>query len=144
MPQVKDSNPYVVDSRPPARKTCFRRTPFLEHCCTLFRTLPCTREAVDSNLRGFLLKTRAFHVDVVPSMDTSRCVMGIETFRARLGVPSVVLSDNRTNFVPSATELLFNINKWNQQIVSDALVKKGLSGSSTHQVLPITHVFANI
>ena len=31
---------------PPARKTCFQRTPFLEHRCRLFRTLLCNREAV--------------------------------------------------------------------------------------------------
>ena len=37
---------------------------------------------------GFLftcLTTRAVHFEVVPSMDTSSCVMGIERFVSRLG-----------------------------------------------------------
>ena len=53
-------------------------------------------------------------------------MMGIKRFCARRGIPSVIWSDNRTNFVPSEKELLLNINNWNQQLVSDALVKKGI------------------
>ena len=42
---------------------------------------------------GFLftyLTTRAVHFEVVPSMDTSSCVMGIERFVSRRGNPSVI------------------------------------------------------
>ena len=42
---------------------------------------------------GFLftcLTTRAVHFEVVPSMDTSSCVMGIERFVYRRGIPSVI------------------------------------------------------
>ena len=50
--------------------------------------------------------------------------MGIERFAARRGVPSVLWSDNRTNFIASEKELLQNVSAWNQQILSEALVKK--------------------
>ena len=78
---------------------------------------------------GFLftrLTTRAVHFEVVPSMDTSSCVMGIERFCARRGIPSVIWSDNGTNFVASEKELLSNINNWNQQVFSESLVEKGI------------------
>ena len=56
---------------------------------------------------GFLftcLTTRAVHFEVVPSMDTGSCVMGIERFVARRGIPSVIWSDNGTNFVATEKE----------------------------------------
>ena len=84
---------------------------------------------------GFLftcLTTRAFQFEVVPSMDTSSCAMGIERFCARRGIPFVIWSDNGTTFVASEKTLLSNINNWNQQIVSDALVKKGSEWKLTH------------
>ena len=57
-------------------------------------------------------------------MDTSSCVMGIERFAARRGVPSVLWADNGNNFIASEKELLQNASAWNQQILSEALVKK--------------------
>ena len=59
-------------------------------------------------------------------MDTSSCVMGIERFCARRGIPSVIWSDNGTNFVASEKELLSNINNWNQKLLGKTLVKKGI------------------
>ena len=76
---------------------------------------------------GFLftcLTTRAVHFEVVPSMDTSSCVMAIERLRARRGIPSVLWSDNGTNFIVSETELLQNISSWNHQVLSETLVKR--------------------
>ena len=45
------------------------------------------------------MTARAVHIEIVSSMDTSSCVMGIERFIARRGSPSVIWSDNGTNFV---------------------------------------------
>ena len=70
------------------------------------------------------LTTRAVHFEVVRSMVTSSCVMGIEQFAARRDVPSVLWSDNGTNFIASEKELLQNVSAWNQQFLSEALVKK--------------------
>ena len=79
---------------------------------------------------GFLftcLTTRAVHFEVVPSMDTSSCVMGIERFAARRGPPSVLWSDNGTNFTAAEKELLQNVLNWKQQAITDSLVKKGIN-----------------
>ena len=72
------------------------------------------------------LTTRAVHFEVVPLMDSSSCVMGIERFAARRGTPSVLWSDNGTNFVASDKELLQNVRNWNQQVLTESLVKKGI------------------
>ena len=65
---------------------------------------------------GFLftcLTTRAIHVEIVPSMDASSCVTGVERFVSRGGTPAIIWSDNGTNFVGGAKkELRENIEKW--------------------------------
>ena len=46
---------------------------------------------------GFLFTcftTLAVHVEIVPSMDTSSCVMGVERFVSRRGTPFMIWSDN--------------------------------------------------
>ena len=51
---------------------------------------------------GFLftcLTTRAIHLEVVASIDTSSCVMAIERFIARRAMPKTLWSDNGTYFV---------------------------------------------
>ena len=61
------------------------------------------------NRWGFLftcLTTRAVHIEVVPSLDTNSCVMGVERFIARRGTPTTIMSDNGTNFVGAQKELL--------------------------------------
>ena len=65
---------------------------------------------------GFLftcLTTRDVHREIIPSLDTSSCVMGIERFIARRGTPSTIWSDNGTNFVDAEKELLSCIKSWN-------------------------------
>ena len=52
--------------------------------------------------------------------------MGIERFVSRRGVSSVIWSDNGTNFIASEKELLNNILSWNQQVLTETLVKKGI------------------
>ena len=63
---------------------------------------------------GFLftcLTTRAVHVEVVPSMDTSFCVIGVERFVSRRGTPAMIWSDNGTNFIGAEKELRECIEK---------------------------------
>ena len=58
---------------------------------------------------GFMytcLTTRAVHIEVVLSLDTSSCVMGVKRFFARRGTPTTIMSDNGTNFVGAQKELL--------------------------------------
>ena len=59
------------------------------------------------------ITTRPVHLEIVPSLDTSSCVMGIERFIARRGTPSTIWSDNDTNFVGAEKKLLACIKSWN-------------------------------
>ena len=61
---------------------------------------------------------RAVHFEVVPSMNTSSCVLCIETFVSGWGIPSLICSDNVTNFIPSELELFNNILNCNQQVLT--------------------------
>ena len=45
------------------------------------------------------MTTKAVHREIVSSIDTSSCAMGIERFFARRGTPSVIWSDNGTKLV---------------------------------------------
>ena len=68
------------------------------------------------------LTTRAIHLEVVASLDTSSCVAGIERFIARRGTPSIFWSDNGTNFVGAEKELIEAVKAWNERAPS-ALVR---------------------
>ena len=77
---------------------------------------------------GFLftcLTTRAVHIEVVPSLDTSSCVMGVERFIARRGTPTTIMSDNGTNFVGAQKELLACVESWNK-LAPAVFVQKGI------------------
>ena len=51
------------------------------------------------------MATRAIHLEVVHSLDTDSCIMALRRFFARRGRPSIIVSDNGTNFVGSCREL---------------------------------------
>ena len=61
------------------------------------------------------MTTRAVHIKIVPSMDTGSWVMVIERFVARCRTPSVVWSDNYTNFVGAEKEVMLCVQSWNRQ-----------------------------
>ena len=118
-------NPIMSDL--PRERLAFQERPFTNTGIDYFGPFYVAVKRSTEKRWGFLfscLTTRAVHFEVVPSMDTSSCVMGIERFAARRGVPSVLWSDNGTNFIASEKELLQNVSAWNQQILSEALVKK--------------------
>ena len=70
-------------------------------------------------------------------MHASSCVKGIERFAVHRGVPSVLCSDNGTNFIASEKELLQSVSAWNQRVLSEASVKKRIhwkfNRSSAHR-----------
>ena len=57
--------------------------------------------------------TLAVHVEVVPSIDTSSCVIGVERFFSRKSTPAMIWSDNGTNIFGVEKELCECIEKWN-------------------------------
>ena len=64
---------------------------------------------------GFLftcLTTCAVHIEIVTSMDTSSCVMGVERFVSRRGTPAMIWSENGTKFIGAEKELAHKGIKW--------------------------------
>ena len=78
---------------------------------------------------GFLftcLTTRAVHLEIVASMDTSSCAMGVELSVSRRGTPAMIWSDNGTNFIAAKKEIRESIEKWNIVNISAELAHKGI------------------
>ena len=73
------------------------------------------------------MTTHAIHLEIVPLLDTSSCVIGIERFIARRVSPSVLWSDNGTNFIGAEKDLLSCILSWNQSLISSKLANKGIT-----------------
>ena len=71
------------------------------------------------------LTTIAVHIEVVPSLDTSSCVMGVERFISRRGTPITIMSDNGTNFVGTQKELFACVESWNK-LAPAFFVQKGI------------------
>ena len=65
------------------------------------------------------------HVELVPSLDTSSCVMVVERFIARRSTPTTIMSDNGTNFVGAQKELLACVESWNK-LEPTVFVQKGI------------------
>lgn len=51
------------------------------------------------------LTTKAIHLELVPDLSTAEFVMTFENFIARRGIPSVLYTDNGTNFIGAAKEI---------------------------------------
>ena len=78
---------------------------------------------------GFLfncLTTRALHVEIVTSLDTSSCVMGVERFVSRRGTPAIIWSENGTIFIGAENELREIVEKWNIVNIAAELAHKGI------------------
>ena len=75
------------------------------------------------------LTTRAVHVEVVPSMDTSSCVMGVQRFVSHRGTPAMIWSDNGTNFIGVEHELRECMEKWNTVNIAAQVAHKGIKWS---------------
>ena len=72
------------------------------------------------------MTTRAVHKKIVPKMDTSSYVMGIERFAARRGPPHTIWSDNGTNFVGADKELALCFANLNPDKVAQTSASKGI------------------
>ena len=78
---------------------------------------------------GFLftcMTTRAVHIEVAHSLHTDSCVMGIERSIPRRGRPSVIFSNNGTNFIWAEKELVAQFRQVKGKVVADCLAGKGI------------------
>ena len=94
-------NPIMADL--PRERLAFKEPPFSNTGVDYFGPFFVSVKRSTEKRWGFLftcLTTRAVHFEVVPSMDTSSCVMGIERFCARRGIPSVIWSVTGQTLLP--------------------------------------------
>ena len=112
----KASTIQLIMSDLPVERLGYKKPPFNHTGVDYFGPLYVPVHRSTEKIWGFLLTrltARAEHLEIVPSLDTSSCVMGIERFIARRGTPSTIWSDNGTNFVGAEKELLVCIKSWN-------------------------------
>ena len=113
----------------PVERLAYQSPPFTNTGVEYFGPFYVTVRRTTEKKWGFLftcLPTRAVHVDIVPSMDASSCVMGVERYVSRRGTPAIIWSDNGTNFVGTEKELRENIEKWNTINIAVELAHKGI------------------
>ena len=106
----------------------YRQPPFSNCGVDYFGPFQVTIRRSSEKRWGFLftcLTTRAIHIELVPSMDTSSCVMAIERFISRRGTPSIIWSDNGTNFVGAEKELFLCIKncRWYRKALSGSIIR---------------------
>ena len=113
----------------PVERLAYQSPPFTNTGVDYFGPFYVTVRRTTEKRWGFLftcLTTRAVHVEIVPSMDASSCVMGVERIVFRRGTPTIIWSDNGTNFVGAEKELRENIEKWNTINIAVELAHKGI------------------
>ena len=111
----------------PKERLAYQSPPFTNTGVDYFGPFYVTVRRTIEKRRGFLftfLTTRAVRVEVVPSMDTSSCVIGVERFACRPGTLAVIWSDNGTNFIGAEKELHDSVEKWNTLYISAELAHK--------------------
>lgn len=72
------------------------------------------------------MATKAIHLEVAHSLDTSSFIQALRRFIGRRGKPHIMYSDNGTNFVGAERELREGIQGWNQETIADALLQENV------------------
>ena len=73
------------------------------------------------------LATRAVHIEVADSLDTSSFISALRRFQARRGQVKYIRSDNGTNFVGAERELRKEVENLNKSRIHESLLKKGIT-----------------
>ena len=72
------------------------------------------------------LTVRAVHIEVASSLSTDSFINALRRFISRRGPVRTMRSDNGTNFVGAERELREEIEKMNQDVVHDAMLRRGI------------------
>ena len=72
------------------------------------------------------LSTRAVHIEVTHSLDTSSFLNCIRRFMARRGHPAMIRSDNGGSFVSGEKELKCAVQEWNQEQIQDFFLQRSM------------------
>ena len=141
---AKTVTPMIAEL--PVEKLGYRQPPFTNCGVDYFGPFYVSIRKISEKRWCFLftcMTTRAVHIEIVSSMDTSSCVNGIERFIARRGTPSVIWYDNGTKFVGAEKELLNCIQSWKGQATPE-LVKKDIKWKFNPREPRIMVVLGNV
>ena len=108
----------------PVERLGYRQPPFTKCGVDYFGPFYVSIRRISEKRWCFLftgMTTRAVHIEIVLSMDTSSCVMGIQRFIDPRGTPAVI-------FVGAEKELLIFVQSWNRQAPPE-LAKRVLYGN---------------
>ncbi|XP_077967683.1 uncharacterized protein LOC144421945 [Styela clava] len=72
------------------------------------------------------MATRAVHIEVAESLDTSAFLQALFRFTDIRSRPIHVYSDNGTNFIGGEKELREGIRNWNKHVIDNSLSQKGI------------------
>ncbi|XP_062538971.1 uncharacterized protein LOC134207265 [Armigeres subalbatus] len=72
------------------------------------------------------MTSRAVHLEVVASLDTSSCIMAIRCFMSIRGLPQCIMTDNGTNFTGADQELKKLVKALDQPQLEDSLSVRGV------------------
>ena len=72
------------------------------------------------------MATKAIHLEVAHSLDSSSFIQALRRFIGRRGKPHIMYSDNGTNFVGAERELREGIQSWNQEAIADELLQENI------------------
>ena len=113
----------------PKERLVYQSPPFTNTGVDYFVQFYVTVRRTTEKRWGFLficLTTRAVHVEIVTSMDTSSCVMGVERLVLRRCTPAMIWSHNCTIFIGHEKELRESIGKWKVVNIADELAHQGI------------------
>ena len=118
----------IMGPLPPGR-VAYRQRPF-SHCgIYYFGTMLVIIGRRREKRRGVLftcLTTRAVHLELANSLSASSAIMAIQRLSARRGAPSVIYTDNGTNFRGASTELKSEIERINTDKQREYALQNGI------------------
>ena len=82
------------------------------------------------------LATRACHIECVKSLDTPSFLNALFRFIDRRGAPSMIYSDNATNFLGAENVLRQGLRNLNQNSIFDKMAKKGIRWEHSPALAP--------
>lgn len=114
----------------PADRVAIGGAAFLDVGLDYFGPLPIKRGRVREKRYGCLftcMTTRAVHLEVAHSLDTSSFISCLLRFMARRGTPSLLRSDNGSNFIGAERELRQIVQELDNDNVRRAMTDRGIT-----------------
>ena len=73
------------------------------------------------------LKYRAVHIEVAEDLSTDSFINAVLRFVGRRGPPTVIYSDNGTNFRGAELDVVKAMNVWDQEKIQATLTQRGIN-----------------